>query len=45
MLFRYFTFDLVLFEAVNFAIIVEKVSFGLVCFGLVWIEGFGKQTK
>ena len=31
------TFDLILFEAVEF--IVEKVWFGEVCFGLVWIDG------
>ena len=35
------TFDLILFEAVNFEFIVEKVKvlFGEVCFGLVWIDG------
>jgi len=32
------TFDLILFEAVNFEFIVEKVRFGEVCFGLVWID-------
>ena len=32
-------FDLILFEAVNFEFIVEKVWFGEVCFGLVWIDG------
>ena len=37
-------FDLILFQAVNFEFIVEKVWFGLVClieFGLVW---FGCST-
>ena len=32
-------FDLILFEAVNFEFIVEKVWFGEVWFGLVWIDG------
>ena len=31
-------FDLILVEAVNFEFIVEKVWFGEVCFGLVWID-------
>ena len=34
------TFDLILFEAVNFEFIVEKVWFGLVS-----IDGLNKQTK
>ena len=32
------TFDLILFQAVNFELIVEKVWFGL-----VWIDGLNKQ--
>ena len=32
------TFDLISFQAV-FEFIVEKVWFGEVCFGLVWIDG------
>ena len=32
------TFDLILFEAVNYEFIVEKVQFSEVCFGLVWID-------
>ena len=32
------TFDLILFQAVNFELIVEKVWFGL-----VWIDGLKKQ--
>ena len=32
------TFDLIIFEAVNFEFIVEKVWFGEVCFVLVWID-------
>ena len=32
------TFDLILFEAVNFEFIVEKVWFCEICFGLVWID-------
>ena len=34
------TFDLILFQAVIFELIVEKVWFGL-----VWIVGSDKQTK
>ena len=34
------TFDLILFQAVNFEFIVEKVWFGL-----VWIAGLNKQMK
>ena len=33
------TFDLILFEAADFEFIFEKVLFGEVCFGLVWIDG------
>ena len=36
------TFDLILLEAVDFEFIVEKVWFGEVCFGLVWIDGLDK---
>ena len=34
------TFDLILFQAVNFEFIVEKVWFGL-----VWIDSLNKQAK
>ena len=33
------TFDLILFEAVDFEFIVEKVWFGKFCIGLFWIDG------
>ena len=35
-LFRYF--DWILFKAVNFEFIVEKVGFCEICYGLVWID-------
>ena len=36
------TFDLIIFEAVNFEFIVEKVWFGEVCFALVLIDGLNQ---
>ena len=36
------TFDLILFEAVDFEFIIDKVWFGEVCFGLVWIGGLNQ---